>query len=204
MPCTFSHPRGRGLSQRPLIFLTICCRIFFGSILLKCDSDLPLPMYPHPELGCGCDERSERRFGRRWSPIRSQGRARSGSQAPPARSSTPSRATAPIAPSSSPPVPPRATSRASSATGRQSVFPSPCRQAGPDGPRPASFLAARGRQRIFAVTREIGGQGSDVVGDVDILGKTPDRLIGGVQHFMEKPFPIEDLLDAIAEAVPAG
>ena len=26
----------------------------------------------------------------------------------------------------------------------------------------------------------------------------------GVQHFMEKPFPIEDLLDAIAEAVPAG
>ena len=25
--------------------------------------DLPPPMYPHPELGCGCDERSERRFG---------------------------------------------------------------------------------------------------------------------------------------------
>jgi len=28
--------------------------------------DLPPPMYPHPELGCGCDERFWRRFGRRW------------------------------------------------------------------------------------------------------------------------------------------
>ena len=28
--------------------------------------DLPPPMCPHPELGCGFDERSWRRFGRRW------------------------------------------------------------------------------------------------------------------------------------------
>jgi hypothetical protein len=33
---------------------------------LRRGGDLPPPMYPHPALGCGCDERSERCFGRRW------------------------------------------------------------------------------------------------------------------------------------------
>ena len=58
-------------------WLTPLLVMALGALRYQCDtsllpadhistSDLPPPMYPHPELGCGCDERSWRRFWRRW------------------------------------------------------------------------------------------------------------------------------------------
>ena len=53
--------RERGPAHKALM-----CKTRFIWLKNPWNLDLPPPMYPHPELGCGCDERSERRVGRRW------------------------------------------------------------------------------------------------------------------------------------------
>ena len=58
----------------------------------------------------------------------------------------------------------------------QGLVADPRSEPGADRLRPALFLAAGGRQRFGAgASREIGREGADVAGDVDVLGKPPDR-----------------------------
>ena len=58
---------------------------------------------------------------------------------------------------------------------RQRLLPDPCDEPVADRFRPALLLAAGGRQRLVVrAVREIGREGADVIGDVDVFGKPPD------------------------------
>ena len=57
----------------------------------------------------------------------------------------------------------------------QSLLPDPGGELVSDRFRPALLLAAGRRQRLVAsAAHEIGGEGANVVGDVDVFGKPPD------------------------------
>ena len=61
---------------------------------------------------------------------------------------------------------------------RRSLVGNPSVETGPDRLGPAAFLAARGRQRLGAgVGDQIGREGPDVIGDVDVFGEAADRLV---------------------------
>ena len=60
----------------------------------------------------------------------------------------------------------------------QGLFACPHRQFRPDRPCPALLLAARNRQWLMASARQFRGEGPDVIGDVNVLGKTPYHAVG--------------------------
>ena len=61
---------------------------------------------------------------------------------------------------------------------RRSLVGDPGVETGPDRLGPAALLAARGRQRFGAgIGDQVGGEGPDVIGDVDVFGEAADRAV---------------------------
>ena len=61
---------------------------------------------------------------------------------------------------------------------RRGLVDDPRVETGPDRPGPAALLAACGRQRLGAgIGDQVGGEGPDVIGDVDVFGEAADRPV---------------------------